>query len=126
MNNLPQSREAGSAIRRAKGAWQVKRTTLTFDESLRTFCIFIVTNAVAVCSFSKTIIQARERERRRGRGKRGSKAAAAGKCLICVRKYRYAAKCPAASFESDSDCDVDCDGDCSVDCDLPCPVAVAV
>lgn len=77
MNNLPQSREAGSAIRRAKGAWQVKGTTLTFDESLRTFCIFIVTNAVAVCSFSKTIIQAREREkereRRRGRGREGAK-----------------------------------------------------
>lgn len=124
-------------IRRVKGAWQVKRTTSTFDESLRTFCIFIVTNAVAVCSFSKTIIQAREKERERENGKEGeresgSKAAAAGKCLICVRKYRYAAKCPAASFESDSNCDVDCDcdGDCSVDCDgncdLPCPVAVVV
>lgn len=63
MDNLPQSREGGSTIRWVKGAWQVKRTTLTFDESLRTFCIFIVTNAVAVCSFSKTIIQARERKR---------------------------------------------------------------
>lgn len=98
MNNLPQSREAGSAIRRAKGAWQVKRTTLTFDESLRTFCIFIVTNAVAVCSFSKTIIQAREREREEEGGEEREQSSCRWQVLNLCAEIPLRSKVPSCEF----------------------------